>query len=231
MTSADDRRAIERFLAGLPVDEDELAQAIAAQAIDRTIVAESLVRGLEHPEAVVRLRTAQRVARMDDVSPAVMARLVVIAETDVDLRVRAAGAEALRVHGQPVPSEGDRPRVAQPAISLRFRRLVLRSTRPSVIKLETADPTIAPEAVARVTIVESGLLRVEVFGLPPSFFGTRPTVCVRREDSGEPLDVATAAQPVAIDGSVMIDVGPEAGPVAEVKGWLAAGLELVVRTA
>ena len=64
MSSQDDIRAIDRFVAGLPVDHEELATALAARAIDRAIVVDAMLFALESDEDAVRLRAAKRSARM-----------------------------------------------------------------------------------------------------------------------------------------------------------------------
>lgn len=227
MSSDDVDRTFDRFVAGIRVGEADLAAAAAAAAIDRTVVAESLVRALQHPEAVVRLRTAERIGRMADVAPAVLARLRLVATSDVDLRARAAGEAALHAHRESMEgtSQPQAPS-REPVARLLFRRIALRGTR--AIRLEADDPSLAPDARALVTSGDDESLRVRLIGLPPGFVGTLPTVRVQTGIDGGPADVATAAHPVASDGSVTIDIGREAGRIEDVKGWLALGIELVV---
>ena len=89
-------------------DADAPVEAITVQSIERAIVVDALLRVLASPEATARLRAAERVARMADAAPSVIAVLIRMASEDVDLRVRAAAEAALRVHLRPAP--GDRPR-------------------------------------------------------------------------------------------------------------------------
>ena len=46
MSAADDRRAVDRFVAGLDVEEDALATAIVGMAVDRTVIVEALLKAL-----------------------------------------------------------------------------------------------------------------------------------------------------------------------------------------
>src|SRR3954463_13197420 len=94
----DDDRAIDRFVAGAPVDADALAMAITAKATDRAVVVEALLKNLASDEAIVRVRAAERVARMPDVAPAVAARLRELAVNDAHPGAREACAAALRAH-------------------------------------------------------------------------------------------------------------------------------------
>jgi hypothetical protein len=103
VSTDDDKRAVERFIAGLAADERALAAAISARAVDRAIVVEALLGALGCPVAATRLSAAQRVARMACIAPPVTARLASIAVEDGDGTVRAACAAALHDHGLPMP--------------------------------------------------------------------------------------------------------------------------------
>ena len=223
MSSGDDERTIERFIAGVRVDEADLAAAAARRAIDRTIVVEALVRALEHPEAAVRLLTAQRLARMTNVGDELVGRLTHAAGSDPDLRVRAAADAALRVHR--VAPVGPERRVSRRVRSLAFQPAFLRGTR-AVVRLHAADRSDAPDAWARI-VAEDDLVRVVLTGLPPDFASLRPTILIAGDD-GQDIDVATAAQPVADDGSVTIDVAPAPRTRDELAEVLATGFELVI---
>ena len=223
MSSGDDERTIERFIAGVRVDEADLAAAAARRAIDRTIVVEALVRALEHPEAAVRLLTAQRLARMRNIGDELVGRLTYAAGSDPDLRVRAAADAALRVHR--VAPDGSERRELRRARSLVFQPAFLRGTR-SVVRLHAADRADAPDAWARI-VAEDDLVRVVLTGLPADFASLRPTIRIAGDD-GEDVDVATATQPVAGDGSVTIDVAPAARTRDELAEVLATGFELVI---
>jgi hypothetical protein len=225
--SSDDDRTIERFIAGVRVDEADLAAAAARRAVDRTIVVDALVRALEHPEAAVRLLTAQRLARMTNVGDVLVGRLTYAAGGDPDLRVRAAARAALRIH-RVTPDERERRdtrRAGSILVSLAFQPAFLRGTR-AVVRLHAADRTDAPDAWARL-LAEDLLVRVVLTGLPAGFASLRPTIRIAGDD-GEDIDVATAAQPVAGDGSVTIDVAPGTRTQDEMADILASGFELVV---
>ena len=226
MTSEEHERTIERFIAGVRVDEADLAAAAAGRAIDRTIVVEALVRALEHPEAAIRLLTAQRLARMANVGDELVGRLTLAAGSDPDLRVRAAAGAALRVHAVTDEPEPRRARRAGAIlVALAFEPAFLRGTR-AVVRLYASDAAEAPDAWARI-VAEEDLLRVELTGLPAGFASLLPTIRIAGS-GGEHIDVATAAQPVADDGSVTIDVVPAAGTLHELADILQTGFDLVV---
>jgi hypothetical protein len=96
VNQSDWNRAIDRFVAGLDFDDADVAAAVAARAIDRATAMRSVMRGLRHPEGVVRIRAADRVARMEAFTPAVIVTLTLIGDADLDQRARAAAARALR---------------------------------------------------------------------------------------------------------------------------------------
>src|SRR5690348_11454947 len=121
MSTDDDERAIDRFIAGAPVDADALASAITAKAFDRAVVIESLLQGLAAPEPVVRRRAAERIARMPDVDGRVEVELRRLAEQDDNERVRAACAAALAAHAPDAAATAE----AEPATGRRWSVLVL----------------------------------------------------------------------------------------------------------
>jgi hypothetical protein len=88
-----------------PAGEAALAAAIAAGALDHAVVVRALLDLLDRPQATLRLRSAERIARMAGVAAPVVDALARSAAGDVDLRVRAAAARALRAHGLAAPDE------------------------------------------------------------------------------------------------------------------------------
>ncbi len=130
MDSTDGDRAIDRFVAGLPVDGDELSLAVSARAVDAKIVVDALLCGLENDSPVARLHAAKRVARMIELAPRLEVRLRQLAATDGDRRVRARASAVLRAHARPVPGEeGD---VTQ--ASARLRSLPSLWLRPAITR-------------------------------------------------------------------------------------------------
>jgi hypothetical protein len=105
VSTADDKRAIERFIAGLATDEQALADALWARAVDRAIVVDALLDALAGRERATRLTAARRVTGMASVAAAVAARLMLLAVEDDDPGVRDACADALRAHGLRVPGD------------------------------------------------------------------------------------------------------------------------------
>jgi hypothetical protein len=232
MSSQDDDHALDRYVAGLDVAPDDLSAAVVSRALDRAVVVESLLRALEHGEAVVRLRAAERVAVMHDVGPRVIAALAVVVESDVDLDVRAAAAAALLAQ---LPAPGSSPawrplqQLGEVVASLRIRRtgLALRAPVPVQYELESDDRERAPQVAGRGLVDDDGL-QVALDGLPAAFAGTYPTVIAAAGDEGEMVAVATAAAPVTADGSVTIHIPPEDDPAGTIAGVLGGGFELVV---
>ena len=99
MSFADADRQVARFVAGLPVDAEALAAALAARSLDRVVVSEALLAGLAGPAARMRLATARRSARMAWLTPRVAALLARMAVEDDDEDVQDACRAALRTHG------------------------------------------------------------------------------------------------------------------------------------
>lgn len=241
MTSNEDRRSLERFVAGLDVDEDALAAAVTARAVDRTIVVEALLAALASPLASVRRRAAQRVARMDDVAPRIAAELTLIAGADPDERVREAGVTALRAHDLLVPGGPAEPGTARsrgaPAArsigagllaSLWMRPMTMRSAQP-VLLLLPRNRAGAPETRGRVTDDEDGSLLIVLSGLPEQFAGHRPTVRVQRDPQSDAYTaIGTAAEPVTEAGVAMIRIDRDVGPVDEIRRWLSRDIEVIV---
>src|SRR5690349_12283817 len=127
MSADDDRRALQRFVAGVDVEADALATAITAQALDHVIVDEALLHGLSSADAVVRRRTARRITRMVDVGDAVAERLAILAGTDPDEPTREGATAALRAHDR-LPEADVRPE------RRRLRRLAALSFVPAQLR-------------------------------------------------------------------------------------------------
>ena len=228
MSRDEERRALERFVAGLPVDADALATAITTKAVDRAIVVEALLNGLAHPEPAVRRRAARRIASMRDLDERVAARLAVLVETDEDERSREAIAAALRKHRLEVPGEAAaKPPARAPLALLRLKPSRTRSSRAQPgIALVAAPRKDAPEFLARVHDEGEGRLRFELTDLPEPFEGTRPVLRARTEPgAGELTPIARASTPVT-DGAVTIIARLERPP-ADVDTWLDHGVDVV----
>jgi hypothetical protein len=231
MSSDDERHALDRFVAGLPVDGDALARAVTARAAERTIVIDALLKALIAPEPVVRHRVARRAARMAELDPRLRDALTVAAAQDADDLVRAACAETLRGHGLPVPGEvavaPRRPWLAR----LELKVLVPArgtSAPASAVKIMLAYKKDAPGFAATLREDGPGGLRAELHGLPPAFAGTRPALRAATE-KGLPLTViAEAVEPVSDAGDVAISIPAAAGSFDDVARLLRNQADLVV---
>lgn len=231
MTSDEDRRAIDRFIAGAPVRSDALANAIAAKAVDRSIVVEALLEGLHDAEPVVRRRTALRIGRMPEADARLAARLTVLAGSDDDAACREASAAALRAHGLAVPGEAAQParaprRFARPSLLLRAW-----AVRSAAGGLEVAARYVedAPNLDAHLLEASRGEARLELQGLPADFAGTRPVLRARVAPAPRPLTpVGRAAIPVSADGRVTISIPLDDTSFDELADWLTGGVDLVV---
>jgi hypothetical protein len=234
VSSDEDRQALERFVAGLPVDPDVLARAVTARAAERTVVIDALLRALAAPEPVARHRVARRAARMAELDPRLAHALTGVAAADPDARVRAACVEALREHGLPVPGESP----SQPVLARRPWRVRLelnlqgtargKSDPARVLKIVVTYKEDAPGFAA--TLREDGPdgLRVELAGLPPAFAGTRPMLRGATE-TGLPLTpIAAAAEPVSTEGDVTITIPASVGTFDQVARLLRNQADLVV---
>jgi hypothetical protein len=253
MDSAHDNRTLQRFVAGLPVGNDELAEAVAARAVGRAIVIDALLSGLADAEPAARRSTAERIGRMAMIVPEVAARLRVNAVADRDADVRTASAAALRKHGQDVPGDGppapERPGLRQLVASLRFRALRSRPRlrpdhlTPRGVETYSSASQGAPDSehVADLVLVPSlrdapdavGSLfldhpqRLEFKRLPDRFAGTRPTLRAFGGAGGHVPLAIKAEHPVTIEGSAVFLLPSTIGPPEEIRGRLAE-IELVV---
>lgn len=226
MTEDEDRRALERYVAGLPADPEALAHAVTARALERAVVVEALLEGLRSEDAGRRLRTAHRLLRMRDLDPALSARLGVLVDQDADARVRAQSAEALRAHGLPVPGERDVPAYARtpvPRFALGLRLLrVMDAAAPVVFEAWFGDD--APELSGELHADGPDATRVELRGLPAGLVDTRPVLRAAREP-GTLVEIARADTPVTADGILSLRVD---APRDDVERWCRAGAELIV---
>jgi hypothetical protein len=234
MSREDDRRATDRFVAGLPVEPDALTEAITARAVDRTVVIEALLSGLADGAAAVRRRTATRIGRMPDVDPEVAARLTVIAGTDGDADVQAEAVAALRTHGLPVP--GDRAPTAEQHRAPRRSFMSVLLLRASVarsgdfpVEIQARYDPDAPEIEVTSVREAPAELRLDLTGLPPTLAGTEPVLRGRVVPAPAPLTaLGTATGPVSDDGRVTIRVPLEVTSIAEVTSRLLREADLAL---
>jgi hypothetical protein len=199
------------------------------------VVVEALLGALASPQAVVRRRAAQRIARMDELAPRVCAELTLVAGTDPDDRVRDACEAALLAHGASVPVEADGTSVAVSAwrsrgdrllASLWLKPMIMRSENP-VLLLVARERADAPATRAYLTAGDDGVQTLALTGLPADFAGTRPAVLVRREPGAPYEAIGAAEQPVSTDGAASIRFASEIGSSADVRSWLSRDIELV----
>jgi hypothetical protein len=229
MSADEDRRAQQRFVAGLPVAPDALATAIAARALDRAVINEALLRNLGSDDALVRRRTAERVARMAGLGDSVAGRLAILAETDPDERTRVAASEALRAHERlDVVEETVRRRRSLAALTFAF--VSARSSGRGPAEASSFVPPEPPPGDrfpdARL-IVASDALLVQFEELPAAFTGTLPILVVT-DDAGVEAELGRAVTPVTGEGAVTIALAPQAGSLREVVARLDP-FDLVVR--
>jgi hypothetical protein len=202
MSTPEDRRLLQRFVAGIDVEADELATAITAQALEQTIVDQAVLDALSAEEAIVRLRAARRVGRMATAAPSVLARLRVLAEHDGDSRVREAAAAALGAHT---------PRTApDPAAAARLRPFLARVELVLAGALRGADgyefrPSIRHGMVGLGgKLVEAGdEAELRLRGLPAPFVGTRPVLIADGAERGRAADAVSEAG----EASVRVTLG------------------------
>lgn len=236
MDASDRDRTIERYVAGLPVGEDDLVVAVTARAIDATIVVEALLRGLDHGSPVIRARAAKRVGRMADIPQRLSARLQQVEASDADHRVRESAEVALLAHRVAVPSDPRPPRTgvgALPAIWL--RPLVTRSPGPvrgvtgpaALLRFVALDRAEAP-AMRGELVEEDDELRIELRRLPERYAGCRLAVYVRSARSDEATEIAVAGGAVSETGAVMIPIDRGTATIEDLAQRLRTELELVV---
>jgi hypothetical protein len=216
MSSQDDRHALQRFVAGLDVEPDALATALAAEAIDHLVVEEALLRALAADEATARVRAARRVARMPEVSQRVLAQLRVIADADQDPRAREQAAAALTAH------EG--PRAVAPLARRRGGLAILRWELLGVRGGQAyayAPKVRADLDTGAILAIADGVPRLELSGLPERCRGRWPMLLVE----GDEVGVAEAA--VSPDGEAAIVFPAWTGSLGELSE-LIEGAELAI---
>jgi hypothetical protein len=228
MSTDDDRRALDRFVAGLDVDPEELAVALTSRAVDRAMANQVLLRNLADPDPIVRARMAERIVQMSDLDPRVAAELRLLVERDEDAEVRSACKDALHAHDQLELSGGSPPRTpTRPWLHV-LRLAAVRSRAPQeLIELEPAREHEAPELEAEI-YVDAGAVRVELSHLPGEFAGTRPILRVAAEAGAPVATLATAQAPVSAAGDVTLTGRVEGASLAAVGRWLDHGAELAV---
>lgn len=193
MSSQDDRHALQRFVAGLDVEPDVLATAVAAEAIDQVVVEEALLRALTADEASARVRAARRLARIPEVSQRVLAQLRLIATADEDPRAREQAAAALTAHEAPHAAAPD----ARRRTGLAILRLELLGVRGG--QAYTYAPRVRADLeTGAILSIADGVPRLELSGLPERCRGRWPMLLVE----GDELGVAEAA--VSPDGEAAI---------------------------
>lgn len=230
MTDDDDRRALERAVAGVPVSADDLADALTQRAFDRTVVVEALLLGLDDPDPATRWEIARRTARLVDLDPLVGARLAVMTDQDVDERVREAAADGLRAHGLTVPGEDSGPQAA-PARGRTLGavlRLRLAGDRAEG-GLELVSELAESEGLSGVLSADgAGGAVLALDGLPDALIGRVLLLRVASEANGPRFPIATAAQPVTEDGGVVFRVPADVVPFYELIERMADGVDLAV---
>jgi hypothetical protein len=227
MSQDDDRRALERYVAGLPADPEALAHAVTERAVHRTLIVEALLKGLASADADRRLRTAERIAELHDLDPRLRARLGVLVDQDADARVAAASSATLRAHAAPVPGEpppvADPPPVRVPRMTLGLRLLrVMDATAPVMFEALFADD--APALTGELEADGPDATRVVLHGLPDTLHGTTPELLAAREP-GTLTPIARAEAPVGADGAATFRV---AAPRDDVERWCRGGAGLAV---
>jgi hypothetical protein len=233
MSSDDGRRVLDRFVAGLPVGADELAEAITAVALERSVVVQAIVRGLTDASPLVRLRMARRVGEMAEVDAVIVAQLRVAVVQDDDVRVRETCAAAMRAHavavpGEPPPGEPRGERGTRARAGLALRLMLAGQTRGDEARVRIV-PRWRDDAEGlsgRCYLAGPGAPRIELESLPTAWVGSLPGLRADRPDAG-PAVLGTAASPVGADGRVSIPLQPPAGSSNEdLLLWLQSDLEL-----
>lgn len=243
MDSADRDRALDRFVAGMRVDEDDLADAVAARAVDVALIVDALLLGLNNDAAEIRLRAAKRIARLVALPPRLEERLHDLAAKDPNRHVRAAAEAALLAHEDSVEREFDPTHIGRPvelARRLGFASLWVRprrvrgqapiqgpQSRRIVATFFPRDPTAAP-AMRVQLIAEDGAMRLELTRVPDAYIGLRLAVVAHDVTTKTAADVAVATGLVDDVGWVSIAIPPSFGTEEEIARALATQLEFVV---
>lgn len=229
MSTDDDRRTLERFVAGVPVEDAALAGAVARHANERGAIVASIVDGLADDRASVRRRLALRAAAALDLDPAIAARLRVLVDQDPDPRVREASAAALRAHDLPVPGEpSTRPAPATFRLRLALKLVAVRDAGTE--RSLTLKPEYQGDATGFQASLQHDGLTLQLEGLPADWAGSTPVLLTGPPDAR--LRVGSAVEPVGPDGVVRVRLElPPGSDIANVAGWLRRAPELVVADA
>lgn len=235
MESPDDDRAIDRYVAGMPVDANELSRAVTGRAIDATIVVEALLRGLAHESADVRARTTKRVAELVELPPRLEARLRQVALADAIDRVREGAAAALQAHGEDAVDDTGAVTVRR-ASRFASLRLVPRAMRGAVrdtqavvvvLRFRGRDQEDAPGL--RASLLQEGeQLRIALERLPEAYAGQRLAVFVRSGEAQDETQIAVADEPVSPTGEASLPVAPGLGTAEQIAALLATGFDVAV---
>jgi hypothetical protein len=235
MDLPDDDRAIDRFVAGMPVDRDELSRAVSARAVDATIVVEALLRGLAHESADVRARTTKRVAELVELPPRLEARLRQLALTDAIRRVREGAVAALGAHEIDVVEDSvavkvrRAPRFAALRLVPRTMRGAVHGTQPVevVLVFRARDREQAPGLRGKL-VREGEELRIELERLPEAYVGQLLAVFARIGESADETQIAVAHSPVSPAGEASLPVAPGLGTVEQIAALLDTAIDVAV---
>ncbi|HEX4345447.1 MAG TPA: hypothetical protein VHZ31_07795 [Solirubrobacteraceae bacterium] len=233
MDSPDEDRAIDRFVAGMPVDLDELSRAVSARAVDATIVVEALLRGLAHESADVRARTTKRAGELVELPPRLEARLRQLALADAIRRVREGAVAALGAHDIDHDSAAVKvrrvPRFAALRLVPRTMPGAVQGTElvEVVLQFRARDREQAPGLRGKL-VREGGELRIELERLPEAYVGQRLAVFARIGDSKDETQVAVANEPVSPTGDASLPVAPGLGSVEQITALLDTAFDVAV---
>ncbi len=220
------RRALEREVAGLPVEADALADALMQRAFDRTVVVEALLLGLNDPDPATRRAIARRAARLEGLDPRVQARLTVLTDQDDDRHVREAAAATLRAHDAPVPGEDVSRASREPRGRLAHLRLKVGTARSSAGVAIIAEQDSTPGFEGVISADGAGGAVVVLRGVPSVFAGHRPALRAAEEPNGARSVVAVTQSPVSASGHALIPVPAELVPYKELLVRLDYGVDL-----
>lgn len=242
MDSTDRERALDRFVVGLPVDEGDLVDAVAARAVDAALVVDALLIGLGDSGSAVRMRTAMRIEMLSVLPSRLEARLRQLAASDPSRGVRDAAEAALLAHQDSLEGVDLTyiSRLVEAARRLGLGSLWVRPRRvrgqvaiegpPSrriVLTFYARDRAEAPATRVQL-IAEDGAMRLELTGVPPAFVGSRLAVIAHDGETQAATAMAVSTQPVDDAGYVTIAIPPALGTEEQIARALATELELVV---
>lgn len=230
-------RALDRFVAGMPVDEDDLADAVAARTVDVALIVDALLLGLDDDAAEIRLRAAERIARLVALPPRLQARLHRLAATDTNRHVRAAAEATLLAHEPQVdPKPPGRAEALRAALASIW--LVPRATRGAsvwgtsgaahVVREFRAQDRAEGPSVHGALIEQDLRLRLELKRLPEQFRGRRLALRVPGDADGPERELGTAAMLTDETGFVSIDIVAGDRTVEDIAELLSSAFEIVI---